>query len=65
MPLSSSSSLASSGEYSDFQEIVSKLREIDRDVKNYDDKNKYSPKDYANYLGNEVPSRCCGLTVPC
>jgi len=42
--------IASSGEYSDFQEIVNKLREIDREVKNYDDKNQYSPKDYANYL---------------
>ena len=48
---------ASSGEYSDFQEIVNKLKEIDRDVKNYDDKNQYSPKDYAAYLGNSLLMR--------
>lgn len=42
--------LASSGEYSDFQEIVRNLKEVDQDVNNYDDNNRYEAKDYANYL---------------
>lgn len=50
------SCIGASGEYSDFQEITRQLKELDREVNNFDDKNVYTPKDLANYLGKFLPS---------
>eukprot|EP01016_Furgasonia_blochmanni_P052095 TRINITY_DN826_c0_g1_i2.p2 TRINITY_DN826_c0_g1~~TRINITY_DN826_c0_g1_i2.p2 ORF type:complete len:174 (+),score=55.32 TRINITY_DN826_c0_g1_i2:73-522(+) len=43
--------IASTGEYSDFQEVMKKLGDLHQNVINYDDKSKYTPRNYATYLG--------------
>jgi len=46
-----SSFLASSGEYSDFQEAQHLFEHMQQTVKNADDNISYSPHDFANFLG--------------
>lgn len=42
--------IAATGEYSDFQEAVRRLRRLEKENSNYDDSIQYSVPEYANYL---------------
>ena len=44
-------SIASSGEYSDWQEACNLMEKIEQKSRNEDDGIQYNAKDYANYLG--------------
>lgn len=43
--------LAANGEFSDFQEVTKKLKEVDKKSRIFDDNINHTPKDFANYLG--------------
>ena len=42
--------ISGTGEYSDFQEAVRRLKKLEKESSNYDDGIQYSVKEYANYL---------------
>ena len=42
--------IASSGEFSDFQEVVHELKDMKNQDYLSDDKIQFTPKDYGNYL---------------
>lgn len=44
--------ITASGEYSDFQEVTKKLKNMTRQSDIFDDGVKFSAKDYANYLAS-------------
>lgn len=48
--ISANTVLASSGEFSDFQEVVLKLGKINKQALQYDDGVKPTPRDFGNYL---------------
>jgi 20S proteasome alpha/beta subunit len=43
---------SSSGEFSDYQDLCSELDKLDRTARVNDDKHRYSPKDYAQYISS-------------
>jgi len=45
--------IASSGEYSDFQEVERLLHDMDQEVKLHDDNIVYTPHDFTNYLARQ------------
>lgn len=42
--------IAATGEFSDFQEVVRRLKKLEKESSNYDDGIHYSVREYANYL---------------